>query len=112
MNKVISRENILDELRKITPLLSKKYGVTKLGIFGSYARDQASEESDVDIVYQIAKPNLFITVHIKEELEHALKMPVDLIRYREGMNPFIKKRIDIEGIYVRAGSLLYIMNDL
>lgn len=100
MNKRINREYILNELRKITPLLSQKYGVTKLGIFGSVARDQADERSDVDIVFQIKNPNLFVTVHIKEELEHALNVPVDLIRYRATMNPYIKRRIDSEGIYV------------
>jgi uncharacterized protein len=100
MNRKISRDYILNELKKITPLLSKKYGVTKLGVFGSVARDQASDESDVDIVFQISKPNLFVTVHIKEYLEQVLNMPVDLIRYRDSMNPYLKKRIDTEGIYV------------
>jgi hypothetical protein len=33
-------------------------------------------------------------------LENALHMPVDLIRYRDKMNPYIKSRIDSEGIYV------------
>ena len=69
MDKKVSREHVLNILRKLTPILLEKYGVTKVGIFGSIAREQASEESDVDIVFQIKKPNLFIKVHIKNELE-------------------------------------------
>jgi uncharacterized protein len=40
-------------------------------------------------------------VHIKDELESALLLPVDIVRYRETMNPFLKERINQEGIYVR-----------
>jgi len=39
-------------------------------------------------------------VHIKEELEYALDKPVDVIRYRERMNTFLKNRIDREAVYV------------
>jgi predicted nucleotidyltransferase len=94
------KEKILLSLKEITPLLSKKYGVTRIGIFGSVARDEASEESDVDIVYEMSRPNLFTVVHLKEELEKILHFPIDLIRYRERMNLYLKKRIEKEGVYV------------
>jgi len=94
------KDKIISVLRDISPLLMEKYGVTKIGIFGSVARGQAGESSDVDIVYEIIKPNGFTAVHLKEELELKLNYPVDLVRYREKMNPLLKKRIDKEGVYV------------
>ena len=94
------KEKILSILKESTPVLLKKYGVTRIGIFGSVARDDASETSDVDIVYEMSRPNLFTVVHLKDELENILHCSVDLIRYREKMNPYLKKRIDKEGVYV------------
>jgi predicted nucleotidyltransferase len=94
------RETILSTLKEITPLLSKKYGVTRIGIFGSVARNEATEDSDVDIVYEMSRPNLFTVVHLKEELEQLLHFSVDLIRYRDRMNLYLKKRIEKEGVYV------------
>ena len=94
------KDKILSILREIAPVLSERYGVTRIGIFGSVARDDASEASDVDIVYEMSRPNLFTVVHLKEELENILHCTVDLVRYRERMNPFLKKRIEKDGVYV------------
>ncbi|MFH1717232.1 MAG: nucleotidyltransferase family protein [Planctomycetota bacterium] len=94
------RNRILLTLKESIPVLLEKYGVTRIGIFGSVARDDASEESDVDIVYEMSRPNLFTVVHLKEELENILHCPVDLVRYRQRMNPLLKKRIEQEGVYV------------
>ena len=94
------KSKILSTLKEITPVLLEKYGVTRIGIFGSVARDDASEQSDVDIVYEMSRPNLFTVVHLKKELENILHCPVDLVRYRERMNPLLKKRIEKDCIYV------------
>ena len=83
------KNKILSALKEITPFLFEKYGVTRIGIFGSVARDDASEQSDVDIVYEMSRPNLFTVVHLKNELERVLHCPVDLVRYRERMNPLL-----------------------
>ena len=74
--------------------LAHRYGVTKLGVFGSVARDEVVEVSDVDIVVEMEKPDLFYMVHIKENLESALHCSVDIVHYRERMNKFLKKRIN------------------
>jgi predicted nucleotidyltransferase len=94
------KNKILSTLKEITPILLEKYGVTRIGVFGSVARDDASRQSDVDIVYEMKRPNLFTVVHLKEELENVLRCPVDLVRYRERMNPLLKKRIEKDCVYV------------
>jgi uncharacterized protein len=97
---IINREAVLQELQKLKPDLEKRYGVTKIGIFGSFARNEIREGSDVDVVVEMNEPDLFYMVHIKEALEQRFRMPVDVIRYRAMMNKYLKARIDREAIYV------------
>jgi len=80
--------------------LAERYGVTRLGIFGSVARNEATDASDVDVVVETQVPDLFMMVNLKEDLEQILQRKVDLVRYRVRMNPFLKKRIDNEARYV------------
>mgnify|MGYP003990387869 CR=1 FL=1 len=95
-----SRKAVLETLNRFKDVYFDKYGVTALGVFGSTARDEASNDSDIDIVVKMKKPDLFYMVHIKEELQEVYHSKVDIIRYREKMNPYLKKRIDNEAVYV------------
>jgi len=95
-----NRETILNELLKMKPDLARRYGVTKLGIFGSLARNEIHDNSDIDVVLEMREPNLFYMVHIKEALEEYFQTPVDVIRYRKLMNKYLKARIDREAVYV------------
>lgn len=97
--ETLQRSKVLEMLHQLKPLLAERYGVTRLGIFGSVARDQATEVSDVDVVVEMA-PDLFAMVHLKEHLRNALQVPVDIVRYRTTMNPVLKQRIDQEVVYV------------
>ena len=76
------------------------YGIIKLGIFGSVARGDQKEESDVDIYYEGEPLSLFKLAALKEELENILDSPVDIVRVRESMNLLLKRRILNDGIYV------------
>ena len=94
------RDEVLAVLRQHKAEFAARYGVTGLGVFGSVARDEAREESDVDVVITMRQPKLFFMVHIKDALEEALHRPVDVVDYRETMNQFLKQRIDREAVYV------------
>ena len=96
----MDREKILNELRKYKPILEKKYGIVKLGIFGSVARGDMKNSSDIDIVVEIKNTDPFILLDIKEELSKLLGCKVDLIRLRKNINKILKKRIEKEVIYV------------
>jgi len=93
------REQALNVLREHKKELEEQYGVTRLGIFGSVARDEADERSDVDVVVEM-KPDLFARVSLKEELETILRAKVDVVRYWRRMNHYLKRRIDREAYYV------------
>jgi uncharacterized protein len=92
-------EKVLAVLRRMHPFLKEQFGIEKLGVFGSVARNEASKTSDVDIVVEMP-PDLYAMVHLKEQLEEALHAPVDLVRYRTRMNALLKERIEREAVYV------------
>ncbi|MFA5329284.1 MAG: nucleotidyltransferase domain-containing protein [Prolixibacteraceae bacterium] len=76
------------------------YGIYKMGIFGSVARGEQKDGSDVDIYYEGESLSLFKMMALKEELENILENPVDIVRVRESMNQLLKKRIKKDGLYV------------
>ena len=95
-----SQKEILDLLRRYKPTAQKKYGLTRLGVFGSVARGEESDESDVDVCYEGKAPSLLSLDMIQTELEHLLDCKVDLVRIRENMNNLLRQRILRDGIYV------------
>lgn len=76
-----------------------RYGVTALRIFGSVARNQQKEGSDLDVCVDMP-PRLFKLVGLGSYLEELLGCSVDVIRNHDNMNPFLKKEIENDGIYV------------
>lgn len=76
------------------------YGISRIGIFGSVARGEQTENSDVDICVDLEKPDLFSMVHIKEELRQLFGCEVDVVRLRQNMDVLLKRDIMEEGIYV------------
>ena len=71
-----------------------------MGIFGSVARGEQTEDSDVDVCLETSNPNIFALVHIKEDLQNLFGCPVDIVRMREKMDALLRNRIEKEGIYV------------
>jgi predicted nucleotidyltransferase len=94
------RDEALQVLRDHKQELAAEYGVTRLALFGSVAKDQATEGSDVDVVVEMRNPDLFFLVHIKAVLEEALHCPVDVVRYGSRMSALLKQRIDEEAVDV------------
>ena len=95
-----SRAEIISLLSRYKPTAQKKYGITKLGIFGSVARGEQKPGSDVDICYEGKAPSLLTLDLIKTELEQLLESEVDLVRVRDNMNSLLRQRILRDGIYV------------
>jgi len=96
----MTRSEIIAILKQYKKENSEKYGINHIGIFGSYSRDTATGDSDIDIVIETQEPDLYKLVHIKEELEKLFNKSVDIVRNREKMNPYLKKRIEKDALYV------------
>ena len=76
------------------------YGIHRLGIFGSVARGEQTEGSDLDIYYEGEPLSLLKIAALKEELETIVGNHVDIVRFRKSMNNFLKNKIINEGLYV------------
>ena len=96
---ILNREAVLQELRNYFAEFKRRYGVTKIGVFGSVARGEPRKNSDIDVVVEMQEPDLFYLVHIKDTLEEVFQCPVDVIRYRDTMNRYLKARIDRDVCY-------------
>ena len=95
-----STSEYLSLLRQFKEANAEKYGIKRLGIFGSVARGEQKEGSDVDICVETETPSLFTLVHIKEELQKLFACEVDIIRLRDNMDSLLKRAINKDGLYV------------
>jgi len=71
--------NIEDKLRRLKPLLNKKYNVERIGYFGSYSRNEQNKDSDIDILVYFRKPIGWEFFDLQELLEKELDLKVDLV---------------------------------
>lgn len=96
----MNREQILNFLAEHKHELERNFGVTRIGLFGSFARGEASEDSDIDIAIELKKEgiadNYFGLLHY---LEDNLHRKIDL-GIESNLKPVIKKYVEEEIIYV------------
>lgn len=95
--------NLRDCITKLSEFKSRfgdKFGIIKLGIFGSVARGENTESSDIDIVVEIEKPTLTIMYEIEESLKSLFGCNVDLVRYRQSLRPLFKSNIQKDVVFV------------
>ena len=80
--------------------LRKKYGVKRIGIFGSYSRGEQRKDSDVDILVEFEHPiGLIDFIRLQEYLESLLGVKVDLVT-KGALKKRIKERVLQEVKYV------------
>ncbi len=95
-----TKTEILRLLSLYKPTAELKYGLTRIGIFGSVARGEQTEGSDVDVCYEGRVPSLLTLDRIQSDLEQMFGCNVDLVRVRDGMNGLLQQRIQKESVYV------------
>jgi predicted nucleotidyltransferase len=74
-----SNTAIENKLKELKPVLYQKYFVEKIGYFGSYARSEQNQNSDIDILVSLKKPLGWEFFDLQEFLEKELKIKVDLV---------------------------------
>ncbi|MBX9636570.1 MAG: nucleotidyltransferase family protein [Nitrosomonas sp.] len=96
----MNRQKILGILRTLKPDLTERFGVTRLALFGSTARDEAGENSDIDIVIAFDGPATSKKYFgVQFLLEDQLGRPVDLVT-EKALRPELKPFIEREAIDV------------
>jgi predicted nucleotidyltransferase len=79
-------------ISKIKPILLK-YGVTKSDLFGSYARGDFNDQSDVDVLVDVPDgTSLFDIIYLKNDLEKTLGRKVDVVTY-DSINKHVRPYI-------------------
>lgn len=96
----MNRDEILNKLHIHISLLKEKYPIKEIGIFGSVARGEGKEESDIDILAEFSSPiGLFDFIHLENELSTLLGKKVDLVS-KKAIKPAIREVILNETVYV------------
>lgn len=96
---MLTQEKIINYLTQHKQEFQQMYHVEKIGLFGSYARGEATQESDIDI-FVTMKPNLFDLIGLKQRIEEDLRKKVDIIREHKHIKPFLLKMIQKDIAYV------------
>lgn len=94
----MDKTNILNYLKDHYQEFKTKYDIEQIGLFGSYARDEATKDSDIDIFVKMP-PELFNMVAIKDDLEERFQKKVDIIREHKNMKPLLIEMIHKDLIY-------------
>jgi uncharacterized protein len=96
-----TKEQYIQLLSEFNKKNGRDFGINRIGIFGSVARDEQKANSDIDIYYVGEPLSLFKLSELKSKLEKTLNTPVDIVRLRNSMNKILKNRIEREGLYAQ-----------
>ena len=97
---MITLQECLSKLAIFKQEQGEQFGITRLGVFGSVARQENTDESDIDIVVEISKPTLSLMYQLRQALSSLLGRTVDLVRMRDSLRPVFKSTILQEAIFV------------
>lgn len=79
--------------------IKNNFGVKSLRLFGSVARNEQKEGSDVDVWVDM-EPKAYHVARLKRYLEELLLCPVDIVRLHDHINPFLLKEIEKDSIQI------------
>lgn len=93
-------QEIVDLLRQFKRDAGEKYGIEQLALFGSVARGEQREDSDIDVCVKLRKTTFRTYMTIREELERLFRRKVDLLTLHENMRQLFRQNIERDAIYI------------
>ena len=93
------KQQCIELLTQATPYIRSEFGVRSMQIFGSMARGEEHDGSDVDIFVNMP-PKAFKLVGLKQFLQELLGRAVDVVRYHSHLDPFLTNEINRDGITI------------
>ena len=99
---MVEREHVLDYLKNKKPKFNRDFGITKLGLFGSYARNEQTEDSDIDLLVEFTPGTEALSEKkqkIKEAIQVEFQREVDLCREKY-IKPYFRQQILNSVIYI------------
>jgi predicted nucleotidyltransferase len=91
-------DEIKSTLKKHKIELESRFNVSKIGVFGSYAREEEANTSDIDILVDLNEPIGWEIIDLKEFLEEILEIEVDLVTVK-ALKPELSESILKEAVY-------------
>lgn len=88
----------LAALRQYKTTNAARLGIKRMGLFGSVARGEHTEKSDVDVFVDMAEPDYFVVCDIRDDLERLFRRKVDLVTLHEWLRPLFRKNIERDAI--------------
>jgi predicted nucleotidyltransferase len=100
MTETLKLDFIIEELGRLLPILTDRYAVDSLGVFGSYVRGEPDSGSDLDILVTFREtPGLLRYIELENFLSDRLSVKVDLVM-RDALKPVIGERILSEVVLI------------
>ena len=95
-----TRQDVISKLREKKADLVRQYGVRQLALFGSYARNEQKESSDIDVIVEFEKPISGLRfVSLAEAIEAAIGLPADVVP-SDGIKPRYLDFVGKDLVYV------------
>lgn len=95
----MDKKLIIQQLKKVKPILLEKYGITELALFGSYSRNEETQISDIDIMVNYQSPMGLRYFDMVYELENIFKEKKIQVVSKSGIKPKYFDRIKQDLIY-------------
>ncbi len=95
----MNQDYVLGQLKRVKPVLSEKYGITALALFGSYSRNEQTEKSDIDILVDYENPMGMQFFDLVYELEDVFREKNIQVVSRAGIKSQYFHRIKQDLVY-------------
>ena len=92
--------NVIEALKRHEREIKEKYGVRRIGVFGSYVRGEQGEKSDIDILVEFDKPTFDNFINLSLYLEELFGRKVDLVTIK-GLSPYISPIVEKEVVWCK-----------
>ena len=95
----MNKTNIIEIIRNEKPYLHSKFGVEEIGLFGSYARGEEKEDSDVDLLIKFKIKTLANLCDMYDYLQSKLNKKIDIVSKHDRLSPNFLKLVNMDIIY-------------
>jgi hypothetical protein len=99
MSKALSKKDIINLIKAEKSFLKENFGVVNIGLFGSYAKDQQTPDSDIDFLVEFAEPRFDWIAGLNRYMEKKFGRKIEIIRKRSLDKSKFFERIEQEIIY-------------
>ena len=94
-----STAEYISTLKQHVPVLKSRFGMTSMSLFGSVARGEQKEGSDIDVLVEMP-PVFYKACEANDYLEEVLDCHVDMVRRHNNLTPFFIQQVERDGIRI------------